>query len=213
MTALEYVPESADLETLARAAKGCQGCELYADATQTVFGAGPADAKVVLVGEQPGDSEDRQGAPFVGPAGRLLDKALEESGIARQGAYVTNAVKHFRFTRRGRRRLHQTPGREHIEACQPWLNAEFALLDPQVVVVLGATAVKALLGTAYKVTRDRGKLLPFELPTDPGATSTHDAKALITTHPSAVLRAPDDKRSQAYADLLSDLETAASALR
>ncbi|MGH3715521.1 MAG: UdgX family uracil-DNA binding protein [Micromonosporaceae bacterium] len=212
MTAREYVPEGADLDTLAKAATACQGCELYADATQTVFGAGPRDARVVLVGEQPGDAEDRQGAPFVGPAGRLLDKALEESGIARQGAYVTNAVKHFRFTRRGKRRLHQTPDRVHIEACQPWLTAEFAVLDPEIVVVLGATAVKALLGTKYKVTKDRGTLLPFDVPTNVAGTITRPAQALITTHPSAVLRAPDDKRADAYARLVADLEVAARAL-
>ena len=212
VSAREFVSEGADLDALARAAKGCQGCELYQDATQTVFGAGPKDARVVLVGEQPGDIEDRQGAPFVGPAGRLLDKALEESGIARQGAYVTNAVKHFRFTRVGKRRLHKTPDRDHIEACHPWLAAEFALLDPDVVVILGATAVKALLGTRYKVTKDRGRLLPFEIPANVAETDSHPAQALITTHPSAVLRAPDDQRPQAYAHLVADLKVAAAAL-
>src|SRR5439155_16931372 len=135
-----YLPASADLATLAEAAKNCQGCELYRDATQTVFGAGPPDARLDFVGEQPGDVEDRKGLPFVGPAGGLLDRALEELGFPRDSAYVTNAVKHFRFTQTGKRRLHQTPGQEHIEACRPWLAAEFGLLNPEVVVVLGATA-------------------------------------------------------------------------
>jgi DNA polymerase len=211
-SARDFVPEAADLDALARAAKGCQGCELYQDATQTVFGAGPKDARVVLVGEQPGDVEDRRGAPFVGPAGRLLDKALEESGIARQGAYVTNAVKHFRFTRSGKRRLHKTPDADHIRACHPWLAAEFAVLDPDVVVILGATAVKALLGTRYKVTKDRGQLLPYEIPTNLAETDSHRAQALITTHPSAVLRTPDEKRHEAYEQLVADLKVAAEAL-
>ena len=211
MSAREFIPAGADLNALAMAAKGCQGCELHQDATQTVFGAGPEHARVVLVGEQPGDIEDRQGAPFVGPAGRLLDRALEESGIARKGAYVTNAVKHFRFKMVGKRRLHQTPDRDHIEACRPWLTAEFALLDPEIVVVLGATAVKALLGTKYRVTKDRGRLLPFEVPTNLNGGS-HTAKAMITIHPSAVLRTPDELRAQAYADLVADLKVAAAAL-
>ncbi|HEX6076489.1 MAG TPA: UdgX family uracil-DNA binding protein [Micromonosporaceae bacterium] len=211
MSAREFIPAGADLDALATAAKSCQGCELSRDATQTVFGTGPEHARVVLVGEQPGDIEDRRGAPFVGPAGRLLDRALEESGIARQGAYVTNAVKHFRFKMVGKRRLHQTPDRDHIEACRPWLTAEFAVLDPELVVVLGATAVKALLGTTYRVTKDRGRLLPFEVPTNLNGGS-HAAKALITTHPSAVLRTPDELRPKAYADLVADLKVAADAL-
>ena len=219
MTAQAYVPDTSDLETLVKAAQQCQGCELYQEATQTVFGAGPPTARVVLVGEQPGDAEDRQGEPFVGPAGKLLDRALREAGIGRQDSYVTNAVKHFRFTMRGKRRIHQTPQRDHIEACGPWLAAEFALLDPEVVVVLGATAVKALLGSKYKVTKDRGVLLPFEVPVSVHQIATgeeptrREAQALNTTHPSAVLRAPDDKaRQKSYEDLVADLKVAAQTL-
>ncbi len=222
MSATEFVPDRAALEAdgspaatldkLAQAARGCEGCDLHTEATQTVFGVGPADARVVLVGEQPGDVEDRQGQPFVGPAGRLLDKALEESGIARQGAYVTNAVKHFRFTRSGKRRIHQTPDRDHIEACRPWLSAEFGLLQPEVVVVLGATAIKALLGNVYKVTKDRGKLLPYQIPDRVADEREHATQALITTHPSAVLRTPKEFRDKAYADLVADLKVAADAL-
>ncbi len=212
MSAREFIPPSADLTRLAEAAKSCRGCELYANATQTVFGAGPPTARVVLVGEQPGDVEDRRGEPFVGPAGRLLDESLEEAGIPRSEAYVTNAVKHFRFTQTGRRRLHQTPGPEHIEACRPWLVAEFALLNPEVVVILGATALKALLGGEYRVTRDRGRLLPFPVPTNAEETATHHTHAVITTHPSAILRTPSEVREQARVAFVNDLKVAASVL-
>ncbi len=213
MSAKEFVPASADLDRLVAAAKDCRGCELYKEATQTVFGAGPAHARVVLVGEQPGDVEDRRGEPFVGPAGGLLDKALEEAGIDREQAYVTNAVKHFRFTRgSGKRRIHQKPDREHIEACHPWLAAEFALLNPEVVVMLGATAVQALLGSRYRVTKDRGRLLPFTVPTNVEETATRTTNALITTHPSAILRTPSEARDAAYADLVDDLRVVAEAL-
>ena len=212
MSAREFIPPSADLTRLEEAAKSCRGCELYANATQTVFGAGPPTARVVLVGEQPGDVEDRRGEPFVGPAGRLLDESLEEAGIPRSEAYVTNAVKHFRFTQTGRRRLHQTPGPEHIEACRPWLVAEFALLNPEVVVILGATALKALLGGEYRVTRDRGRLLPFPVPTNAEETATHHTHAVITTHPSAILRTPSEVREQARVAFVNDLKVAASVL-
>jgi uracil-DNA glycosylase family protein len=211
--ARQHLPRSADLATLAEAAKKCTACELYEHATQTVFGEGPPDARVVFVGEQPGDVEDREGHPFVGPAGRLLDRALDEAGIDRELTYVTNAVKHFRFTRgSGPRRIHATPEARHLGACKPWLDAELALLNPDVVVALGATAVKQLLGTAYRVTKDRGKLLPFEIPTNGEAAAVHTTHALITTHPSAVLRTPPDKKEQAFAALVADLRVVAKAL-
>jgi uracil-DNA glycosylase family protein len=197
-----YVPPDADLAGLAGAARGCTACELYANATQTVFGEGSPAARLVLVGEQPGDQEDRQGRPFVGPAGGLLDRALSEAGIDRAAVYVTNAVKHFRFTERGKRRIHATPGRGHVRACQPWLAAELGAVRPDVVVCLGATAVSALLGTGYRVTKDRGALLPY----------AEGIRAVITTHPSAVLRMPGEKRAAAFAELVADLRVAAAAL-
>jgi uracil-DNA glycosylase family protein len=211
--ARQHLPRSADLSSLAEAARTCTACELYETATQTVFGEGPPDARVVLVGEQPGDVEDREGRPFVGPAGRLLDRALEGAGLDREQAYVTNAVKHFRFTRgSGPRRIHATPETRHIGACKPWLDAELALLNPDVVVALGATAVRALLGTAYRVTKDRGKLLPFEIPTNGEDAGVHTTHAVITTHPSAILRTPPDVRDEAFAALVADLRVAAKAL-
>jgi uracil-DNA glycosylase family protein len=200
-----FVPAGADLAELARAAAGCRGCELYRDACQTVFGEGPPDARVVLVGEQPGDQEDRQGHPFVGPAGRMLDKALAEAGVDRAACYVTNAVKHFRFVSTPHKpRLHKKPDVRHIRACGPWLTAELAATHPAVVVALGAVAVRAVLGTKYAVTADRGKLLEPE---------DGDALALITTHPSAVLRAPGDAREAAYRGLVDDLRVVAAALK
>ena len=159
-SAAEFVPEGADLAALRRASAGCRGCELYEPATQTVFGAGPADAALVIVGEQPGDVEDRQGEPFVGPAGRLLDKALAEADLAREGVYLTNAVKHFKFVpaERGKRRIHKTPSRGEVVACLPWLQAELARVRPDLVVCLGATAAEAVLGTAFKVSERRGRV-------------------------------------------------------
>ncbi|HEV7823647.1 MAG TPA: UdgX family uracil-DNA binding protein [Mycobacteriales bacterium] len=213
MDARQHLPRSADLSTLAEAARTCTACELYEHATQTVFGEGPPGARVVLVGEQPGDIEDREGRPFVGPAGRLLDRALDEAGIDRELTYVTNAVKHFRFTRgSGPRRIHATPEARHLEACKPWLDAELALLNPDVVVALGATAVRQLLGTSYRVTKDRGKLLPFEIPTNGEDAAVHTTHALITTHPSAVLRTPPEAKDQAFEALVADLRVAAKAL-
>lgn len=160
--ATPYVPEHADLTGLARAAAGCRGCPLHADATQTVFGEGPPDAQVMLVGEAPGDQEDRQGRPFVGPAGRLLDRALEEAGIVRADAYLTNAVKHFAFTTPagGRRRVPKTPSARQTSACRPWLLAELQTIDPEVIVLLGAVAGRALLGSRFRVTRQRGRCTP-----------------------------------------------------
>ena len=206
MTAADFVPPGADLDALRTAAGGCRGCELWEPATQTVFSAGSATARLALVGEQPGDQEDRQGIPFVGPAGRLLQRAVEEAGIARGEVYVTNAVKHFRFTQAGpgKRRIHQTPEARHIGACRPWLVEELRLVDPQVIVALGATAVAALLGPSVRVTRDRGTVLERE-------TSRGVRRFVVTTHPSAVLRVPAEGRDAAYAALVADLLVAATA--
>jgi DNA polymerase len=206
------VPETADLDGLRAAAAGCQACELWEGATQTVFGAGPVDARVVLVGEQPGDVEDRRGLPFVGPAGRLLDRALADAGLDREICYVTNAVKHFRFRLSGKRRIHQTPGPEHVAACRPWLEAEFAMVSPEVVVCLGATAAKILLGPTFRVTRQRGQLMPFDPPSRDEDAGVKSGWIMATTHPSAVLRVPDEGRAEAYDALVADLRVAARAL-
>lgn len=154
--------EPTDLDALRDAAAGCTRCPLHRDATQTVFGAGPGDADLMLVGEQPGDQEDQAGAPFVGPAGRVLDDAVDAAGIDRERAYVTNMVKHFKFKRQGKRRIHQKPNREEIVACQPWLDGEIAAVGPTVVVLLGATAATALLGSSFRVTRQRGEVFDRE---------------------------------------------------
>ncbi|HEX8858093.1 MAG TPA: UdgX family uracil-DNA binding protein [Actinomycetes bacterium] len=192
----ELIPDHPTLKTLRERATGCQGCGLYRDATQTVFGEGRANAEVVLVGEQPGDVEDRTGRPFAGPAGKLLDRALEEAGIDRRQVYVTNAVKHFKWTRRGKLRLHKKPNAEEIRACRPWLDAELAVVKPRVLVCLGATAAQALLGSAFRVTRQRGQFVSSELA----------PRVLATVHPSSVLRAPDDEaRADAYRGLVEDL--------
>jgi len=207
--AQRWVPAGAGLDQLRAAAADCQGCELHAEATQTVFSAGSPSARMALVGEQPGDAEDRAGAPFVGPAGRLLDKALDEAGIDRADTYVTNAVKHFRFTPTPKRRLHKTPDLVHLTACRPWLVAELAVVDPEVVVCLGATAARTLLGADFRVTRQRGVLLPCTARSaDPGLVQA--GWMLGTVHPSAVLRADD--RDAALADLVADLTVARSAL-
>jgi DNA polymerase len=202
--AAPFVPDGADLARLREAAAGCRGCPLHENATQTVFGEGDASARVVLVGEQPGDQEDRKGHPFVGPAGRILNQALEEAGIDPGETYVTNAVKHFKFTQtpeRGKRRIHKQPSLREMTACGPWLAAETALLDPEVTVALGASAGKALLGSSFRVSRQRGILLERE-----------DASPLLATlHPSAVLRAGDD-RDAVYAGVVSDLRVVARAL-
>jgi uracil-DNA glycosylase family protein len=219
VSAAEFVPSGGGLDKLREAAAGCRGCELYKNATQTVVSKGPVSARLVLVGEQPGDVEDRRGEPFVGPAGKLLDRAIADAGLDPGQTYTTNAVKHFKFTLAagGKRRIHQTPDAHDVGACRPWLVAEFALLDPEVVVALGATAGKALFGPSFRVTRSRGVLLPwpasaavpedFQRPDDGTAGS---AFALATIHPSAVLRADD--RDAAYAGLVSDLAVAAGAL-
>lgn len=191
------------MEALASAASGCRGCSLYKDATQTVFGAGRSSARLMLVGEQPGDKEDKEGEPFVGPAGRLLDRALEEAGIDRSEAYVTNAVKHFKWRPRGNRRLHQTPRVGEIEACKPWLQAEMEAVEPEAVLAMGATAARSLFGPKVKVTKDRGK--PLESPLAPVAA--------VTIHPSGILRLRGhDEREAEFAGFVADLEGVASAL-
>ena len=212
-------PTGVGLDGLRAAAAGCRACELWEGTTQTVFGEGPETARIVFVGEQPGDQEDRRGEPFVGPAGRLLDKALAEAGIDRRDAYITNAVKHFRFKPTGKRRIHQTPGPEHLRACRPWLEAEFAVLQPEVVVCLGATAAKALISPSFRITKERGQLFPW---TPPGADTLfaaaddedvpHQTWMLATTHPSAILRTPDEARDAAYDALVADLRVVAHAL-
>jgi uracil-DNA glycosylase family protein len=181
--AARWVPDDRDVETLATAARGCRGCELWEDATQVVFSRGPSSARLVLVGEQPGDQEDLAGAPFVGPAGRVLVDALDAAGIDKQQVYVTNAVKHFRHTLRGKRRIHEKPGVAHVEACHPWLEAELAVVAPRVVVCLGATAARAVLGRTVRIGEVRGVLTAA---TTPGAPDV-----LVTTHPSALLRLRD----------------------
>src|SRR4051812_23940429 len=203
-------PSGVGLDGLRAAAAGCKACELWEPATQTVFGEGPESARVVFVGEQPGDQEDRKGEPFVGPAGKLLDKALAEAGIARSDAYVTNVVKHFRFTQEGpgKRRIHQTPDAAQMTACRPWLAAELHIIDPEVIVLLGATAAKALLGPSFRVTRQRGRLIPR--PPIDDETARQLACYVATVHPSSVLRADD--RDAAFAGLVSDLKVAAGVL-
>jgi uracil-DNA glycosylase len=199
------VPDGADVEHLREAAPACRGCELWRPATQVVFSAGPPGARVVLVGEQPGDVEDREGEPFVGPAGRLLTKALDDAGLEREDVYLTNAVKHFRFTPRGKRRIHQTPDVAHVLACQPWVEAELAAVQPEVVVALGATAARALLGPGVKVTQQRGQVLARQGP---------DGEVVVvpTVHPSAVLRARAQGRFEDYEPFVADLRVAAGLL-
>jgi uracil-DNA glycosylase family protein len=218
------VPDGVGLAGLREAAAGCRACELWKPATQTVFGEGPETARIVFVGEQPGDQEDRAGEPFVGPAGKLLDRALADAKIDRRDAYVTNAVKHFRFTPTPKRRIHQSPGPEHLLACRPWLEAEFAVLAPEIVVCLGAVAAKALISPSFRITRERGQLLPWTPPGAPAAEAEDDDEPeeeeevpaqtwiLATTHPSAVLRTPAEGRAAAYDALVADLRVVAHAL-
>lgn len=208
--AREYVPDGAGWDELRRAAADCQGCPLYRAATQTVFGQGPRDAPLMLVGEQPGDQEDRQGRPFVGPAGHVLAHALADAGIDPDAAYVTNAVKHFKFRTAGprKRRMHESPTMGEITACRPWLEEELRLVAPRIVVLLGATAGRALFGSSFRVGAQRGVLQPL-----PGRVdqADGDVQALATIHPSAVLRAGED-REAAFAGLVHDLGTAQRAL-
>jgi uracil-DNA glycosylase family protein len=201
-----WVPAGAGIEALRAAAPACRGCELWQPATQVVFSSGPPDASVVLVGEQPGDVEDTGGEPFIGPAGRLLRRALEDAGLVEEDVYLTNAVKHFRFTERGRRRIHQKPDLAHLVACRPWLDAELEEVPAQVVVLLGATAARAVLGPGVKVTQERGRVLPR-------ATPVGERPVLVTVHPSAVLRTQGADRAAAYDALVRDLTAVAAALR
>jgi DNA polymerase len=197
-SAAAFVPATRSLASLRAAAAGCRGCDLWRRGTQTVFGEGRARARVMLVGEQPGDEEDRTGRPFVGPAGRLLDQALAAAGVARADVYVTNVVKHFKWEPRGKRRIHAKPSRAEIGACLPWLRAELELVRPEAVVCLGATAAQALLGPAFRVTRQRGEWMG----------TAFAARVMATVHPSAILRAPDDAARRAeMARFVEDLAT------
>jgi DNA polymerase len=202
-TAAPYVPETPVLETLRAAAASCRGCPLWQTGTQTVFGEGAADARIVFVGEQPGDQEDKAGRPFVGPAGRVLDEALELAGIDRSAAYVTNAVKHFKWEARGKRRIHAKPSWSEQTACRPWLEAELGAIEPEVLVCLGATAAQSLLGKQFRVTKERGRWLESELA--PHVTAT--------IHPSAILRQRDDEsRKSEMQAFVNDLKLVAGVL-
>ena len=203
-SALDFFPDDIDYTALKTAADGCMGCDLYKNATQTVFGEGRImSSEIMFVGEQPGDEEDLAGHPFVGPAGRLFDKALIEAGIDREKTYVTNVVKHFKWTPRGKRRIHEKPRAAEIRACEPWLAAELEVVQPNVLVCLGATAAQALLGKDFRVTQMRGQWLE----------SGHAARTLATVHPSSILRAPDPQaREEQYAEFVNDLKVVAAAL-
>ena len=202
MSALPFIPATRNLGELRAAAPGCRGCDLYERATQIVFGEGPKDAKVVMVGEQPGDEEDVKGHPFIGPAGRLLSKAMHETGLDREKIYVTNAVKHFKWIERGKRRIHAKPSGIEISACRPWLEAELASIEPELVVCLGATAAQSLMGRDFRITTERGKFFPHRW-----------AKELVATiHPSAILRA-QDRVEEEYGLFLKDLRIIAARLR
>jgi DNA polymerase len=198
-----FVPLSENLAILKKAAKGCEACDLWKNATQTVFGAGGPKAEIMLIGEQPGDQEDLEGQPFVGPAGKLLDKALIEAGIDRKKVYVTNAVKHFKWEPRGKRRIHKKPNAVEIAACRPWLDAEIAALRPKIIVCLGATAAQALLGRTFRVTEQRGQFVRSE----------HAPFVMATVHPSSILRAPDERaRYDAMKQFVADLKNIAHRL-
>jgi uracil-DNA glycosylase len=203
-TAAALIPEGADLERLRNIAAGCTACDLYKTGTQTVFGEGAHGARLMLVGEQPGDKEDLAGRPFVGPAGRLLDSALEEAGIDRTSVYVTNVVKHFKWEARGKRRIHKKPNAAEVTACKPWLEAEIDRVRPHVVVALGATAAQALLGRGFRVSKERGRFV--EWPSPPGCLVT------ATVHPSSILRAPDDTRDRELREFVADLTLVAKEL-
>jgi uracil-DNA glycosylase family protein len=205
MSAATWVPAGAGIAELRAAAVDCRGCELWEPATQVVFSAGNPRARLALVGEAPGDVEDREGIPFVGPAGKLLQRALAEAGVAAAEVYVTNAVKHFRFTERGKRRIHATPQMSHIKACQPWLTAEIGVVDPELIVCLGSTAAKALLGGSFKVTQQRGQVLDHDTPVGV-------RRVMATVHPSSVLRGDPAERDEAFAGLVADLRVAAAAV-
>lgn len=199
-SARDFLPDRLNLTALRTAAEGCRGCDLYKNATQTVFGRGARRARVILIGEVPGDEEDRAGEPFVGPAGRLLRTAMEDAGLSPDDAYLTNAVKHFRWEPRGKRRLHKKPSWRQIEACKPWLQAEILVIKPPVLVALGATAAQSLMGRDFRLTKHRGEFLQWG----------EGQRILATYHPSAVLRAPDEAdRRQKRAELVNDLRLVA----
>jgi DNA polymerase len=202
-SAVDYLPDRLSLPSLRAAAAGCKGCDLWERATQTVFGEGSADATAMFVGEQPGDQEDQGGKPFVGPAGRVFDDALETAGIDRSATYVTNAVKHFKWQARGKRRIHQKPNWTETTACRPWLEAELAVIKPRVLVLLGAVAAQSLLGRDFRVTRQRGELLDTDL-----------AEAVIATvHPSSILRGDPAQREALFDAFVDDLKVVAGQLR
>ena len=203
MTAADFLPERRSLSALRAAVQGCRGCPLYANATQAVFGDGPAKAEIVMVGEQPGDQEDRQGKPFVGPAGRILSQGLEEAGIDRTQVFVTNVVKHFKFQPRGKRRIHKRPSAEEVRACRPWLDAELHAVKPKALIALGATAAQDLFGRSFRVTKQRGEPLDFDFA----------PLVMATIHPSAILRADDDQREEEYRRFVADLEVLARGVR
>jgi DNA polymerase len=197
VSAADFIPDDADLAILQQEVQQCRGCDLYRNATQAVFGEGRRTASVVFIGEQPGDEEDRTGRPFVGPAGRLLDRALQDAGIDRSAVYVTNAVKHFKFEERGKRRIHKKPNASEIRACRPWLEAEIELIRPEIIVCLGATAAQTVFGSDYRLTRERGNFMQHRWA----------AHATSTIHPSAILRAPDaEQRALEYARFVDDLK-------
>jgi uracil-DNA glycosylase len=198
-SAAPLVPERASLPKLREAAAGCTACDLYKTGTQTVFGEGTRNAEVMFVGEQPGDQEDLAGKPFVGPAGRLLDEALVDAGIDRKTVYVTNVVKHFKWRARGKRRIHLKPNWSEIAACRPWLEAELAVVEPRVLVCLGATAAQALLDRQFRVTRERGRPVESDL-------AEH---VIATVHPSSILRSDPETREQEYAAFVEDLKVVA----
>jgi uracil-DNA glycosylase family protein len=203
VSAADFIPERPTLPRLREAAAGCRGCGLWRGPIQTVFGEGAAKARIMLVGEVPGDREDREGRPFVGPAGRELDRALEAVGIARDDVYVTNAVKHFKFEERGKRRIHKTPTKGEVDACMPWLDTEIKLVRPQAIVALGATAAKALLGPSFRLTQHRGELLDAD----------RAPVVAATIHPSAIVRNRDDDTRRAERDAFADdLKTVAEAV-
>jgi uracil-DNA glycosylase family protein len=201
MSAEPYLPKRKTLSSLKEAVQDCKGCSLWRDATQAVLGEGKKDATLMLVGEQPGDQEDIQGHPFVGPAGKLLDRALEDAGIDRREVFITNAVKHFKYTRKGKRRIHKKPNSEEVRACHPWLEAEIAVVKPAVLCAMGATAAQALLGPQFRVTKERGKFFG------------EDPEITATVHPSSILRAPDEgARHEQYESLVDDLRAVAKHL-
>ena len=197
-------PDSSSLSTVREAAKDCEACHLYKHATQTVFGEGPKKAPIMLIGEQPGESEDVAGKPFVGPAGKIMNRALKEAGIDRKGVYVTNAVKHFKWEPRGKRRIHQKPNSREVAACRPWLEAELRLVKPKLVIALGSTAGQAIFGPSFRVTRERGKLL----------SSRIAPRVVATVHPSSLLRQPDEEsRHREYNHFVADLRVALKVAR